>query len=82
VLIVKPETVLRWHRRGWRTYWHRRSRREATGEAWVQGFGENGSQVDASNPSSWAIFFLRQHASAVWACDLFCLQTITFRTRP
>jgi len=21
VLIVKPETVLRWHRRGWRTYW-------------------------------------------------------------
>jgi hypothetical protein len=20
-LIVKPETVLRWHRRGWRAYW-------------------------------------------------------------
>ena len=27
LLIVKPETVLRWHRRGWRTYWRRRSRR-------------------------------------------------------
>jgi hypothetical protein len=23
VLIVKPETVLRWHRHGWRTYWRR-----------------------------------------------------------
>jgi hypothetical protein len=28
LLIVKPETVLRWHRRGWRTYWRRRSSRK------------------------------------------------------
>src|SRR5262249_388657 len=27
LLIVKPETVLRWHRQGWRTSWRRRSRR-------------------------------------------------------
>ena len=27
LLIVKPETVLRWHRQGWRMYWRRRSRR-------------------------------------------------------
>jgi putative transposase len=27
-LIVKPETVLRWHRQGWRAYWSRRSRRQ------------------------------------------------------
>jgi hypothetical protein len=26
LLIVKPETVLGWHRRGWRAYWRRRSR--------------------------------------------------------
>jgi hypothetical protein len=26
-LIVKPETVLRWHRRGWRSYWRCRSKR-------------------------------------------------------
>src|SRR6516162_1202357 len=25
LLIVKPETVLRWHRHGWRTYWRQRS---------------------------------------------------------
>jgi putative transposase len=24
LLIVKPETVLRWHRQGWGTYWRRR----------------------------------------------------------
>jgi hypothetical protein len=28
VLIVKPETVLRWHRHRWRTYWRRRSSRK------------------------------------------------------
>ena len=27
LLIVKPETVLRWHRQGWRAYWRRRSYR-------------------------------------------------------
>jgi putative transposase len=27
LLIVKPETVLRWHRLGWRTYWRRHSGR-------------------------------------------------------
>jgi hypothetical protein len=27
LLIVKPETVLRWHHHGWRAYWRRRSRR-------------------------------------------------------
>jgi hypothetical protein len=27
LLIVKPETVLRWHRQGWRAYWSWRSRR-------------------------------------------------------
>jgi hypothetical protein len=29
LLIVKPETVLRCHRRAWRTYWRRRSSRRA-----------------------------------------------------
>ncbi len=27
VVIVQPETVIRWHRRGFRAYWHRKSRR-------------------------------------------------------
>jgi putative transposase len=31
-------------------------------------------------PSTTWRSFLRQHASTVWACDFFCVQTITFRT--
>ena len=31
LLIVQPETVLRWHRRGWRAHWRWRSRRRGTG---------------------------------------------------
>ena len=27
IAVVKPETVLRWHRRGFRAYWHWKSRR-------------------------------------------------------
>jgi len=27
IVIVKPETVIRWHRRGFRAYWHWKSRR-------------------------------------------------------
>ncbi len=25
LLIVQPETVIKWHRKGWRYYWHRKS---------------------------------------------------------
>ncbi|MCP5044932.1 MAG: integrase, partial [bacterium] len=25
LLIVKPETVIKWHRKGWKYYWHRKS---------------------------------------------------------
>ncbi|HYT08336.1 MAG TPA: hypothetical protein VEL77_11860 [Rugosimonospora sp.] len=31
LLIVKPQTVLRWHARGWRAYWHWRSRARIPG---------------------------------------------------
>ena len=31
LLIVKPETVLGWHRQGWRAYWRWRSRRRTSG---------------------------------------------------
>jgi hypothetical protein len=27
ITVVKPETVIRWHRRGFRAYWRRKSRR-------------------------------------------------------
>ena len=31
LLIVKPETVIKWHRKGWRYYWRRKSQRGQPG---------------------------------------------------
>ena len=117
LLIVKPETVLRWHRHGWRTYWRRRSSRRGKpgrrpiapelralisrmaieNRLWGQrriraelarlGFKVSARTVakymhraHCRGPSSRWRSFLREHASTVWACDFFCVQTITFRT--
>jgi putative transposase len=112
LLIVKPETVLRWHRRGWRTYWRRRSshkgkpgRRPIAPElrALIRRmsienplWGQRRIQAELARirfkvsartvakymqrtnrrgpPTTWRSF-LRQHASTVWACDFFCVQT-------
>ncbi|MGQ0552650.1 MAG: integrase core domain-containing protein [Planctomycetota bacterium] len=38
LLIVKPETVIRWHRKGWRAYWRRKSKPHKVGRpsiGWV-----------------------------------------------
>ena len=117
LLIVKPETVLRWHRHGWRTYWRRRSSRRGKpgrrpiapelralisrmaieNRLWGQRriraeLARLGFKVSARTvakymhrahyrgPSSRWRSFLREQASTVWACDFFCVQTITFRT--
>jgi len=118
LLVVRPETVLRWHRQGWRTYWRRSSRR-TTGRPgrrpiavelrtlirrmttenrlWGQrriqaelarlGFKVSARTVakymqrtDRPGPSCRWRSFLRQHGSEIWACDFFCVRTITFRT--
>jgi hypothetical protein len=31
ITVVKPETVIRWHRRGFQAYWHWKSRRRGDG---------------------------------------------------
>jgi hypothetical protein len=117
VRIVKPETVLRWHRHGSRTYWRWRSRRKgklgrfpiAPGLRTLiqrmsienQLWGQRRIQAELASlgfkvstrtvakymhrthhrgPSSRWRSFLRQHASTVWTCGFFCVQTITFRT--
>ena len=40
------------------------------GEAWIQGFSQNGRQVYATNPSSRAIFPLAVIPEAAWLGDL------------
>src|SRR5215467_2053204 len=116
VPIVKLETVLRFHREGWRTYWRWRSRRTrrpgrrpiplelrtlircmaADNRLWGQRriqaeLSRLGFKVSARTvakymqptrrrgPSSTWRSFLRQSGSDIWACDFFCVRTITFR---
>ncbi|HEV2125566.1 MAG TPA: hypothetical protein VGW38_22670 [Chloroflexota bacterium] len=116
LVLVQPETVLHWHRRGWRLVWWWRSRRPTgrprlpqevrvlirrlseENRLWgtERSCGEllkldiavgNGSirryrWRPAPRPpgQTWGTF-LRNHAHAIWAADLFTVQTVTFRTR-
>jgi hypothetical protein len=117
LLIIQPETVLRWHRKGWRAYWRWRSRQRRGGgrrriplelrelirrmasenPLWGQqriqgelaglGFTICARTVAKymrrpwnGQPSPNWRQFLTHHAKEIWACDLFTVQTIWFRT--
>ena len=115
LLLVRPETVLGWHRQGWHLYWRCRSGR-ALGRPRLKAevreliatmAGENphwgterirgellklGIAVSARSirrfrrrgparpPSQNWRTFLANHAQAIWAADLFVVQTLTFQT--
>ena len=117
VLIVRPDTVVGWHRKGWKAYWRWRSRHpakigrrriEPELRDLIRSMGRNnllwgqrriqaelrtlGFEVCArtvarymrrphdGHPSPGWRQFLGQHADEIWACDLFTVQTIWFRT--
>jgi transposase InsO family protein len=116
LLIVQPETVLRWHRKGWKAYWSWRSRRGRSGRRRIPAdlrelirrmarenplWGQQRIQAELAElgyivcartvakymrrpwngqPSPGWRQFLAQHADEIWACDLFTVQTIWFRT--
>ena len=115
LVLVQPETVLRWHRQGWRLYWWWRSRRSTgrppvpqevrvlirrlseenrlwgteriRGELLKLGIAVGNGSIRryrwraAPRPPSqtWGTF-LRNHARAIWAADLFTVQTLAFKT--
>ena len=115
LLLVRPETVLRWHRQGWRLFWHWRSHHplgrprlkpevrsliatmarenpywgteRIRGELLKLGIGVSARSIrryrrrgPARPPSqSWRTF-LANHVQAIWAADLFVVQTLTFQT--
>jgi putative transposase len=115
LILVRPETVVRWHLRGWRLYWRWRSGHRLgrprlspeTRELIATMANENplwgtdricgellklGIVVSSRSirryrrrrpsrpPSqSWRTF-LANHAQAIWAADLFVVQTLTFQT--
>jgi transposase InsO family protein len=115
LVVVSPDTVVRWHRAGWRLYWRWRSRSPGgrprlspeMQELIARMSGENplwGSErirgellklgIAVSNrsirryrsprsprpPSQTWRTFLANHAHAIWAADLFTIQTLTFKT--
>ena len=115
LVLVRPETLLRWHRQSWREFWWWRSRRpkgrprlpkqvrdlihrlseenrlwgteRIRGELLKLGITVSNGSIrryrwrPAPRPPSqtWATF-LRSHAHAIWAADLFTIQTVAFRT--
>jgi putative transposase len=115
LILVQPETVVRWHRQGWRFYWrwrsgHRLGRPRLSpevreliatmanenplwgterirGELLKLGILVSSRSIrryrrrrHSRPPSqSWRTF-LANHAQAIWAADLFVVQTLTFQT--
>jgi putative transposase len=115
LVVVRPETVVSWHRAGWRLYWRWRSRsrlgrprlsaevrgliaamardnplwgsERIRGELRKLGIGVSRRSVQryrrrgpARPPSQTWRTFLANHAAGIWACDLFAVPTLTFRT--
>src|ERR1700737_3806252 len=84
IIIVQPETVIRWHRRGFRAYWRWKSRRVG-GELLMLGIKVAESTVGRymvrrrRPPSQGWRTFLRNHAAGIASLDLFVVRTISFR---
>jgi hypothetical protein len=115
--VVRPDTLIRWHRKGFRLFWRRKSRprgrprvptelrRLITEMAFAnRTWGEeriasellvklgiqvsprtvrrymatSGAPRDGARSQLWSTF-VRNHASAVLACDFFVVITATFR---
>ncbi len=117
LIVVRPDTVVSWHRKGWKAYWRWRSHRPSgTGRRKIKPelrefirrmarenplWGQRRIQAELASlgfsvcartvakymrrqysgmPSPGWQQFLSQHAREIWACDLFTVQTIWFRT--
>jgi transposase InsO family protein len=115
LVVVTPDTVIRWHRAGWRLYWRWRSRSAGGRPRLAPEVRQLIARMSQENPlwgserirgellklgiavsnrsirryrwrgprrprsQTWRTF-LRNHAHAIWASDLFTVQTLTFKT--
>ena len=117
LIIVQPETVIGWHRKGWKAYWRLRSSRRDRGgrrriapelRALIRRMARDNylwgqRRIEAElkrlgftvcartvakymrrpyddEPSPGWRRFLRRHTNDIWACDLFTVRTLWFRT--
>ena len=95
LVIIRPDTVVRWHREGFRKYWTWKSRRREPdlgaprvhAELLMLGFDVSGRTVPRMMPGRPADpeerqrwrNFLRNHREVLAAMDLFTVPTATFR---
>jgi transposase InsO family protein len=115
LVVVTPDTVIRWHRAGWRLYWRWRSRSPGGRPRLSPEIRELIARMSRENPlwgserirgellklgiavsnrsvrryrslgsprplsQTWRTF-IANHAHAIWAADLFVVQTLTFKT--
>jgi transposase InsO family protein len=114
-VVATPDTVIRWHRAGWRLYWRWRSgagggrprlsaevreliarmskenplwgSERIRGELLKLGLAVSNRSIrryrwqrPARPPSQTWRTFPANHAHAIWAVDLFVVQTLTFKT--
>jgi transposase InsO family protein len=90
LVVVRPETLVRWHRAGWRLLWRFKSRpgrppiplelRQLIRRMAMENpsWGEKRPSGKPRGDQRWATF-LRNHAKAIFACDFFVTATVTFR---
>src|SRR5882672_10578805 len=85
--IVRPETVIRWHRAGFRSYWRWKSKHRCGRPAVTVEIRQLIRQMSVAKymvrrrvpPSQGWRTFLRNHADGIAAMDLFVVPTISFR---
>jgi len=65
LMVVTPGTLIRWHRKGFQLFWQWKSRPRGVRPAAASGRRRS--------------TFVRNHASAVLACDFFVAITANFR---
>src|SRR6476619_3755896 len=81
--IVKPDTLVRWHRAGFRSYWRWKSRRRGGRPIVPVEIRRLIREMSIANPLWGAprihCAFLNNHADGIAAMDLFVVPTISFR---
>jgi hypothetical protein len=78
LVIVKPETVIAWHRQGFRLWWIWKSRRRLGRPTMPADVRTLIRTMAQANPQTWRTF-LRNHVGQIVAADFFVVPTVTYR---